>query len=114
MNETAFKCKVLKFIKKELPGCWCVHICDKFHSGIPDIFIVYRGYFAAIELKVGRNIASRIQLAVIEKLNTAGAITAICRDSAHENGMDQIRAVIAAIKTRAELPERRLVIKENV
>lgn len=102
MSETKYKNRVLKILKKELPGAWIYKVSDRFVSGIPDIFILYRGQFAAIELKVGDNPVTRLQEHTLTRLAAAGAITKICRDSATEDGIAQIRSVVAAIKARVE------------
>lgn len=78
MNESRFKCAVVKQVKAALPGAYVYHPSDKWVSGIPDIFILWRGIFAAIELKVGKNKPTKIQLIHLERLATAGAITAVC------------------------------------
>jgi hypothetical protein len=65
-------------LKRELSGAWVHHPSEKFVSGIPDLFILYRGVFAAIELKVGKNKATRLQIHTLERLSNAGAITAVC------------------------------------
>ena len=78
MTETQFKCKMMTLIRKELPGAWVHHPAEKFVSGIPDLFILHKGIFAAIELKVGRNKPSAIQLVTLERLGQAGAITGVC------------------------------------
>lgn len=78
MNESRFKCSVVKQIKSELPGAYVYHPSDKWVSGIPDIFILWRGIFAAIELKVGKNKPTKLQFIHLERMAAAGAITAVC------------------------------------
>lgn len=102
MTESKFKCKAVAIIKRELPGAWVYHPSDKWVSGIPDLFVLYKGVLGVIELKVGRNTASKIQQVVIARIAKAGGMTWICRDSATEDGMALIRSVCSAIKMRAE------------
>ncbi len=102
MTETKFKSRAVNIIKKELPGCWHYHPSDKWISDIPDIFILYQGQFAAIELKVGDNPVTRLQEHTLARLAAAGAITKICRNNDQEDGIKQIRSVCSAIKARVE------------
>jgi len=78
MTETQFKTKTVNMLKKELPGAYILHPSEQSVSGVPDLFILYKGIFAAIELKVGRNKPSAIQLVTLERLGQAGAITGVC------------------------------------
>lgn len=94
MTESRFKCAAVKLIRKELPNAWIYHPSDKWISGIPDLFVLDHGVLAAIELKVGKNTATRLQLITLERIGAAGAITAICRDAAG------IRDVIEKIRLR--------------
>jgi len=92
MNESRFKCAAVKAIKKELPGCFCYHPSDKWHSGIPDLLILWEAQFAAIELKVGRNKSRRLQEVVLGRIRDAGGVTAVCRD------LMEVRTVLATLK----------------
>jgi hypothetical protein len=96
MNESRFKCAAVKAIKKELPGVWCFHPSDKWCSGIPDLLILWEGQFAAIELKVGRNKATRLQEVVLGRIRAAGGVTAVCRD------LTEVRNVISRLKFATE------------
>lgn len=78
MTETQLKTKAVRYLKTALPGAWVYHPSDKWVSGIPDLLVLWRGVFAAIELKVGKNKPSKIQMVVLERLSSAGAITAVC------------------------------------
>ena len=46
-------------------------------SGIPDILVCYRGIYIGLELKVGRNKPSPLQLAKIDVIRQNGGIGAI-------------------------------------
>ena len=96
MTESQFKTKVVRYIKSALPGAWVYHPSDKWVSGIPDLFILYRGVFAAIELKVGKNKPSKLQLITLERLTAAGAITHVCWT------MPEVQGVALKIKMSAE------------
>jgi len=82
MTELQFKIKVLKYLKKELPGAFIYHPSDRFQSGIPDLLILHHGIFAAIELKIKNNQATKLQLVVLQRIGAAGGITRICWDMA--------------------------------
>jgi len=105
MRETQLKTKAVALLKKEL-GCWVYHPSDKFVSGIPDIFVLYKGVFAAIELKVQKNPASKLQVITLAKIQRNGGLTWICRDEGNGEGMTQIRTIIATIKARGDINER--------
>jgi len=102
MNETQYKIRALKELKKQLPGAFIIKISDKFHSGIPDIFILWNGIFAAVELKVKNNPATKLQIIILARIAAAGGITQICRDIGDGSGIKQIRAVCDAIKEKYE------------
>lgn len=91
MNESRFKCQVVTLLKKQLPVSYVYHPSDRWNSGVPDLLVLYRGTFAAIELKVGKNTATKIQLTTLQRIGEAGGITAVCRT------MDEVRAVIQKI-----------------
>lgn len=82
MSESRFKCRVVAYLKRELPGAYIYHPSDRWNSGVPDLLILHQGVFAAVELKVGNNQATKLQLVVLQRIGAAGGITAICRDMA--------------------------------
>lgn len=98
MRETQFKRRAVKIIKKELPGCWVHHATDRWVSGIPDLFILYQGVFTAVELKVGKNKASKLQEITLARISAAGGMTWICYG---DSGKNEILDVCRAIKERA-------------
>jgi len=73
---------VVAYLKRELPGAYIYHPSDRWNSGVPDLLILHQGVFAAVELKVGNNQATKLQLVVLQRIGAAGGITAICRDMA--------------------------------
>lgn len=106
MTETQYKTKAVALLKRELEDAWVYHPSDRWQSGVPDLLILYRGVFAAVELKVkydnGRcNKASKLQVVVLSRIQKAGGMTWICTDEGEGTGMKEIRAVISAIKMRA-------------
>jgi len=110
MNESRFKCKAVAIIKRELPGVWTYHPSDKWVSGIPDLFILYRGVFAAVELKVGKNKASRLQEIMLARIRAAGGMTWICYG---DSGKNEILDVCRAIKNRAAADQAAGAVKNK-
>ena len=92
MTETQFKTKAVRFLKRELPGAWIYHPTDRWVSGIPDLLILYGGWFFAIELKVGNNKSSKLQLVTLKRIGNAGGY---CWTSWT---MDDIRIICKKIK----------------
>ncbi len=74
MSETKLKQKVIKYIKKEYPGAWIYKTCDRFTVGIPDLILCIYGRFIAIELKVGNNKPTPMQIRNIKKILAAGGV----------------------------------------
>ena len=77
MSETALKKKALAHIKT-LPFTWCWKVADKFTSFIPDIVGVSKGYFWAIELKVGYNKPTPGQKCILRKIASCWGRVAVC------------------------------------
>lgn len=101
MTETQFKTKVVRLLKSELEDAFIYHPSDKWVSGIPDLLILYRGVFAAIELKVGRNKTSKLQDVILAKIAKAGGATWVITEKGDGLGMMQIKTIIAVIKMKA-------------
>ena len=76
--ETKFKVKVQKHLKNKYPGAWLWKTADMWTSGIPDQLMLYEGYNFWFELKVLPNKATKIQLAIIDRINKAGGFAGVC------------------------------------
>ena len=87
MTETQLKNKVLKWIKLTYPDAFAYKTSDQWHSGIPDILIVKDGTLFAIELKVGKNTATRLQLHVLRQIAAAGGVVGVCYN------LDEVKGV---------------------
>lgn len=81
MTESQLQRKVLRMIKLKFKEAWFYKASDKWVSGIPDILGCLSGRFFAIELKVGRNKPTPIQLATIDHIRRAGGDAAVCYTS---------------------------------
>ena len=88
LSETRLKEKVLAMIKREFPDAWVYKTSDRWKSGIPDILVCKEGRFFAVELKVGNNKATRLQLYVLKQIKRAGGRVAVCRS------VDQVRNLL--------------------
>lgn len=67
---------VIKRLKK-LPEIKVIKIADRFTKGISDLLLCVRGKFVAIELKVGSNKPTKLQLYFLEEIKNAGGIVGI-------------------------------------
>lgn len=46
-------------------------------SGTPDFLVCYRGRFAAIECKAGKNVPTALQLAALDRITGAGGMALV-------------------------------------
>lgn len=53
---------------------WKTHGSAFARAGLPDVFVLYRGRLVAVEIKVGDNEPSPIQIKTLEKLKAAGCL----------------------------------------
>ena len=94
LSETRLKEKVLAMLKKEFRDAWVYKTSDRWKSGIPDVLVCREGRFFAIELKVGNNKATRLQLYVLKKIKRAGGCVAVCRS------VDEVRNVLKTERSK--------------
>ena len=78
---------------RSLDGCFCwkEHGGPYGTNGIPDIICCYRGRFVAFEVKTEEGRPSRLQDAVIRKINRAGGLALVVRS------VEEVKAALAAI-----------------
>ena len=79
-NETAIKRALVKKLKT-IEAIWFYCASDKFTSVIPDVLIVYKGYFVAIELKDPKKPSQthrKLQAYVRSLIQKAGGYAAEC------------------------------------
>ncbi|MFV0534018.1 MAG: hypothetical protein ACK5MR_10235 [Cumulibacter sp.] len=75
MKESAFQTKVKHYLEDK--GAYVINVFGGGNfqtAGIPDLVICYKGIFLALELKVGYNKASELQLIHLERINAAEGI----------------------------------------
>ena len=74
MSESQLVAKIKKYLKDK--GAYVEKIWGGgFQSaGIPDLIVCYKGLFLGIEVKVGSNKPSELQIAKIKRINNSGGI----------------------------------------
>lgn len=81
---------------RSLDGCFCwkEHGGPYGTNGVPDIICCYHGRFVAFEVKTDTGRPTRLQEAVIRKINRAGGVALIVRS------VEDVKAALAAINER--------------
>lgn len=70
MLESKFQSELIKEIKNELPGCLVLKNDPEYIQGIPDLLILYKSKWAALECKKSSKASHRPnQNYYVEKLN---------------------------------------------
>lgn len=92
MRETDIVRAILTHLKS-LDGCFCwkEHGGPYGTSGIPDIICCYRGRFLGFEVKTETGKPTKLQQAVIRKINRAGGTALIVRS------VEDVKAALADI-----------------
>ena len=95
MHETDIVRVILTHLKS-LDGCFCwkEHGGPYGTSGIPDIICCYRGRFLGFEVKTETGKPTKLQQAVIRKINRAGGTALIVRS------VEDVKAALADIDER--------------
>ena len=91
MRETDIVRSILTHLRS-LDGCFCwkEHGGPYGSNGIPDIICCYRGRFVALEVKTDTGKPTKLQEAVIRKINRAGGTALIVRS------VEDVKAALAA------------------
>ena len=92
MREADIVRAILTHLKK-LDGCFCwkEHGGPYGTNGIPDIICCYRGRFFGFEVKAEKGKPTKLQEAVIRKINAAGGTALVVRS------VEDVKAALAAI-----------------
>lgn len=117
MKESTFQTNVKKHLKSK--GAYSVNIWGGgFQSaGIPDLLVAYNGIFLGLELKVGYNKPSELQLINLELINKTGALGIVFYYSPKwKEELDDILSAldkvdigpIQDLKQTIQLPERHI------
>lgn len=59
MNENAFQAKLIKDLKDRFPGCIIEKTDSTRHQGMPDLIILYKNHWAALEVKKSKDARHR-------------------------------------------------------
>lgn len=51
MTESQFQSKIIKRLKRMFPDCEILRTDASYQQGVPDLIILWRGYWAALEVK---------------------------------------------------------------
>lgn len=84
MKEAQFSKQVVKYLKEKgaLVNVNTANMFDRV--GRSDVECCYKGYFIALELKVGDYTADPLQITYLQKVRDAGGFGLILRDNIHE------------------------------
>lgn len=55
MNENKYQSNLIKKIKKDLPGCMILKNDPNYIQGIPDLLVLHKNKWAALEVKKSEN-----------------------------------------------------------
>ena len=92
MREADIVRAILTHLKKlDRCFCWKEHGGPYGTNGIPDIICCYRGHFFGFEVKTEKGKPTKLQEAVIRKINAAGGTALIVRS------VEDVKAALAAI-----------------
>lgn len=72
--------------------------------GVSDLLVCYKGYFIALELKVGNYQPDPLQISYLQKVREAGGFGLILRDNIHEL-MVLLSCIDSGIERQYEQPE---------
>lgn len=94
MLENKFKQKLVKEIKTLFPGCWVYHLNPNEIQGSPDILILYKDKWAALEGKKSKDEPHRPnQDYYVDKMNEASFARFIYPENKEEVLNDLQRAL---------------------
>ena len=80
--------KILRYLERQ-PNTWVIKVEAANQRGCPDILCCCKGQFWAIEVKEGKQYASSIQHAQLERIEAAGGRSIVVRS------MEGIRVLVA-------------------
>jgi len=72
MSEQKLQAKILKYMTAK--GAYTVKVITASKAGVPDIVMCYEGRFYGIEVKIGNNKPSGLQIANLKKIEECGGI----------------------------------------
>ena len=55
MRENEFQAELIKELKREFPGCMVLKNDPNYIQGIPDLLVLFKGYWAVLEVKKSKD-----------------------------------------------------------
>lgn len=92
MRESQYQTKVIKKLKEIFPGCMILRNDPQYLQGVPDVLVLYRGTWAALEVKLALD--SEIQpnqSYYVELMNAMSFAAFICPENEEDvlHGLQQ-------------------------
>jgi len=93
--ERSFKQKFMKELQANFPNAYLLKTHFLGRAGVPDLLICVKGYFLALELKTQTGQATKLQLAILSKIEKAGGFTRVVRPSNSKKTIEEIHDLLA-------------------
>ena len=77
MTESQLTRRIICAIRRQYPLAWLYKTADKFTWGIPDILMLNRRRFYALEIKLSGKKPTPIQVYTIKEINQAGGFACV-------------------------------------
>jgi hypothetical protein len=78
---------------KRIPKCWVFKTNERSVCGIPDLIGLINGKFFALELKVGYNKATNLQLYTLNQIIKAGGLAYVVYPENLDEVMEELKHV---------------------
>ena len=99
MTENQYQAKIIKKLKERFPGCDVLKTDASYQQGIPDLLILWHGYWASLEVKASASAhAQPNQDHYIDKLDEMSFAAYIYPENEEE--------VLGALQQAFESPRR--------
>lgn len=95
--ETLFKEKVLSKLK-DIPKCFVIKLQQVSKVGDPDIILCVNGFYVALELKVGKNKATKLQAHKLEMIKQSGGIARVVTPENLDECLKEIECLLSYSK----------------
>lgn len=96
MLENKFQSKLIKELKERFPGCIVMKNDSSYIQGIPDLLVLYRNMWAALECKKNANAKKQPnQNYYVDKMNKMSFSRFICPEN-KEEVLDDLQSTFKA------------------
>lgn len=96
MLESTFKTRLIKDIKQRLPGSYVIHLDPSEMQGIPDLLVLYKDKWAALEGKKNKRASLRPnQQWYVDRFNEMSFARIIFPENAEEV-LDELERTLSA------------------